>query len=89
MEQERRIEKGKLRRKLKTVWKCEAKAQHPQTYGCLLDYTSAGWKITSSVCAYMCALYLCVLLHMLERVRVQDLTLNPAKDYSIPVNFCV
>jgi len=33
----------------------EAKAQHPQTYGSLLlDYTSAGWKITSSVCVCVC-----------------------------------
>lgn len=37
------------------VQKSEGRAQRPQTYGrLLLDYTSAGWKITSSVCAYSC-----------------------------------
>lgn len=52
----------------------EAKAQHPQTYGCLLlDYTSAGWKITSSlslcvcVCVYTVSVYI---LHMVEHVCV-------------------
>lgn len=37
----------------------EAKAQHPQTYGCpLLDYTSAGWKITSSLSVCVCVLHM-------------------------------
>lgn len=81
------MEKRKTERVRQLRRRREAKAQHPQTYGCLLlDYTSAGWKITSSVCV-------CVsppaYAHVYVCVCIQELTLEPAEDYSIPLNFCV
>lgn len=60
---------------------CKSKTQHAQTYGCfLLDYTSAGWKITNSVCVmYLCTpAYACVYV-----CSKHTETLNPVKDYSI------
>lgn len=58
--------------------KREAKVQNPQTYGCLLlDYTSAGWKITSPVCVCVSCICSCVC----PRAH--------AEDYSIALNFCV
>lgn len=66
VETENEEDNGKTERVRQFRRRREAKAQHSQTYGCLLlDYTSAGWKITSSVC--ICA-SVCVLLHMLVNV---------------------
>lgn len=75
LERMRRRTKRQARERRRLRRRRAAKAQHPQTYGCpLLDYTSAGWKITSSVCVWVC---------------VQELTLKPAEDYSKPLNFSV
>lgn len=81
--QDRKIKpKGRCKDDVEQAKKnCESKTQHAQTYGCLLlDYTSAGWKITSSVCV----MYLCILAYACVYVCSKHTeTLNPAKDYSI------